>query len=432
MKHFGGLADARLLFVLFAIAAALGGNACARLSGTPSLEIPIAKAESGDPLYRDAHSMIESRPEAPEGYIRLAGIYIKKARETGDFGLNSKAEAAVDRALELSPDDRTARKLKASLHLTFHRFGDALVAGRQLQSDFRDDPFGYGVLTDANAELGNYDDAVAAAQRMVDLRPNTPSYARVAHLRSLYGDHKGAVQMYRLAARTADPGDKETQSWCLVQLGDEFWKNGKYAEAEKAYDDALGIFPEYHLAVAGKGRVKASVGDLDQAEKYLTSVVSRVPNVDSIILLGDVYTRLGRGEEAARQYELVQTVEERLGVAGDQKRLALFWADRDTRLADALAIAEREYSSRKDIYTADVYAWCLLKNGRPREAKTVIDDAMHLKTGDARILYHAGMIEKNLGNRSRAKHLLEMAFSINPGFDLLEAEKAHAALREFK
>lgn len=387
----------------------------------------IAAADT-DPLMQKAQSLIEKSPDLPIGYTQLAALFAKRARETGDFDLNSKAETAVGRALELDPADITARKLQASLSLTFHRFSKGLELGTKLQKDFPNDPFVYGVLTDANAELGNYDQAVEAAQKMVDLKPSTASYARVAHLRSLYGDHNGAVEMFKTAARAADPLDKEAQSWCLVQLGDELWKGGNYADAEKVYDEALDNLPNFYLALAGKGRVRAAQGDLAGAEKYLSDVQLRVPNPDAILLLAQVYKLLGNDLKANEQVKLFEAIEEKLSVIGDQKALALFRADNDLKLPEALAIAEQEYILRKDIYTADVYAWCLFKNGRVEEAKKVIDEALRLKTRDARIMYHAGMIDKALGNNKSSRDHLTAAIKLNPAFDLIQASKARMAL----
>jgi len=387
---------------------------------------------SGDAETQATLKLIEKTPDSPDGYTRLAVIYIKKARKNGDFELNSKADLAVERALEISPANAEAQKLKASLHLTFHRFREALEMGRKLQLEFPNDAFVYGVLTDANVELGNYTEAVAAAQKMIDLKPNTASYARVGHLRSLHGDHTGAVEMFKTAARTADPIDKEAQSWCLVQLGDEFWKNGNYSQAEKVYDEALQVFPDFHLAVAEKGRIRASQNDLEAAEKFLTDAQNKVPTAETIILLGDIYKLQGNTEKAGYQYGLVEAVEQKLGVKGAQTRLALFWADQNIRLDEALSIAASEYDTRKDIYTADTLAWCLFKKGRLQEAKATITEAMRLKTKDARILYHAGMIENGLGNRKEAVELLENALKLNPSFDLLQAENARAALQELK
>lgn len=419
-----------LIFFGFLI---LAGNACSTeksRADTVKAADTNFEADAGDAEINGALKTIEKMPDAATGYNRLAAVYIRKARETGDFSLNAKAETAVDKALQIEPVNSDAKKLKASLYLTFHRFEEALEFAAKLQKENPNDPFYYGVLTDANVELGNYEQAVESAQKMVDLRPNMASYARVAHLRSLHGDVEGSLEMFKLAARTASPNDKESQSWNLVQIGDEFWKSGKYAEAERVYDEALQNFPNYHYALAGKGRVRAAQNDFDAAIKHLTEAQNRVPNVETIILLGDIYTKQGNLEKARQQYDLAEVVEGKLGTAGDQKRLAVFWVDRDTKLDEALTITKREYDARKDIYTADALAWTLYKKGQLNEAKTVIADAMKLKTKDAKIFYHAAMIEKDLGNRKEAKRLLETALKLNPAFDLLEAEKARTALQE--
>jgi hypothetical protein len=55
---------------------------------------------------------------------------------------------------------------------------------------------------------------------------------------------------------------------------------------------------------------------------------------------------------------------------------------------------------------------------------------MRLKTKDARIFYHAGMIEKGLGNKKAAADFLQKSLQTNPSFDLLQVDKAKAALQE--
>lgn len=378
-----------------------------------------------------AQKVIEKLPDAPNGYNKLAVAYIRRARETGDFSLNSSAQTAVDRALEIDPQSYDAHKLKASLLLTFHRFAEALEYGKKLQALSPRDPFIYGVLTDANVELGNYQEAVEAVQKMVDTRPNMESYARVAHVRSLHGDSAGAIEAYSLASRVADPADKESQSWCLVFLGNELFNVGRFEEAERQYDAALKILPDYHLALVGKGHARAAAGDYENAVKFFTQAQTRVPAVETVIALGNVQTKLGNAEKAREQYDLAVFIEQQLGNL-DQRRLAQLWADRDLKLDEALAIAEKEHAARKDIFTADVYAWCLYKKGNFQEAKKIIQEAMRLKTKNAQFYYHAGMIEKNLGNNKSAKDFLQKALQTNPSFDLFEAEKAQAALQELK
>lgn len=413
----------------------LANSACVEQKSTVAIASPNSVTEetsvSTNPRIQKAQALIEKMPDSPRGYNSLAVAYIKSARETGDFSLNSKAETAINHALEVEPENLDARKLRASLHLTFHRFQEGLEAGLELQKTNPNDPFIYGVLTDANMELGNYKEAAEAAQKMVDLRPNMESYARVSYVRTHYGDSEGAIQAMSLAARIADPMDKEAQAWCLNYLGNEYFKVGRFEEAEKQYDTALQIFPNYHLALVGKGHARAAAGDYENAVKFLTQSQDRVPLTETVILLGDLYKKTGNADKAQEQYKLAEFIEQKLGNT-DMRRLALLWADQNVKLDEALAIAEREHATRKDIFTADIYAWCLYKKGNFQEAKNIITEAMRLKTKDARIFYHAGMIEKGLGNKKAAADYLLKALQTNPSFDVLQAENAKAALQELK
>ncbi len=417
------------LFLLVALS-----GACTSISSYPKLAdvaVPFS-ASDADPEIKAVIDFIAKAPDSATGYQQLAIIYIKRARRTGDFSLNSKARLAVEKGLEISASDVALQKIQATLYLTFHQFAEALAVGTKLASENPSDAIIYGILTDANIELGNYDAAVANVQKMVDLRPNSASYARVAHVRSLYGDHDGAVEMFKLAARTADPQDKEAQSWCLTYLGDELWKYGKYAEAEKVYDEALTVLPDFYLANIGKGRVRASQNDLASAIEILTKASERVPSVDAFVLLGDIYTKQGNAEKAKQNYDLVEIVEARLGVNNDQKRLALLWANNNIKLDEALAITVREHEMRKDVNTADALAWAHFKKGNLAKAKAAITEALRLKSNEARFLYHAGMVEKALGNNAAALKSLEAAISLNPEFDLIQATVAKNAIAELK
>ncbi|MDQ4119964.1 MAG: tetratricopeptide repeat protein [Acidobacteriota bacterium] len=384
---------------------------------------------SSNPRIEAAQKLIEKNPSAVDGYNQLTAGYIQAAREMGDFSLNSKAEAANARALELEPQNLDALRLKATLLLAFHRFQEALEMGNQLRQVTPQDAFVYGVLTDANVELGNYPEAVKSAQQMVDLKPNLESYARVSYLRSLYGDSAGAINAMKTAAQIASASDKESRAWCLTHLGEEYFKIGKYAEAEKYYDSALQALPDYHLALAGKGRARAANNDFETAIKFLTDAQNRVPLTDIAISLGDIYTKIENSAEARKQYDLAEFIEQKFGNR-EQRTLALLWADQNRKLDEALEIARRESAERRDIYTADILAWCLYKKGDFAAAKKAIIEAMRLKTKDARILYHAGMIEKALGNRKAAADFFKQALETNPAFDLVQAENARQALTE--
>ena len=421
------------------VVALLGIRAASERAPQPqSAQPPTASttnqpATPGDKRVIAAQAMIDRSPTDSKGFNLLAAAYMQKARETGDFGFNAKAEEALARSVKAVPDNYDALKLRAKLLLTFHRFAEALEVSLQAQRLNPRDHDVYGAMTDALVELGEYPKAVEAAQIMMDLRPDTASYSRVAYLRELHGDTKGAIEAMRIAWQAASPQDPESVAWCLVQLGDALITDGQSANAEREFDRALYSFPDYHLALAAKARAREYAGDTGKAIEFYRRAIERVPLPEYAIALGDIYTKMGQAEEAKRQYALVEFVE-RAGSNKDtySRQLALFWADHDVRLDDALAAAERERSTRKDIYTADALAWCLYKKGRLTEAKAAIAEALRLGTRDPRLLYHAGMINNASGDRRAAAKSLKEALKINPSFDVLQADVARRTLLNIK
>ncbi len=423
-----------VVFLITAVAITAGIRARSKrpsaTQGTSQTTLALSqRATPADRQVIAAEGVIERQPNAPKGYNLLAVAYMQKARETGDFGFTARADAAIERSFEVAPDNYDAIKLHAYLLLSYHRFREALeVAGRAVQINPRDYE-AYGALTDAQVELGSYDEAKRSVQTMLDLRPYTASFARASYLRSLYGNREGAIEAMRLAAASASPGDPESIAWCSVHLGDELMNAGKLREAEHEYDRALFSFPDFHLALAAKARARVAAGDNDGAIEFYKRAVERVPLPDTVIALGDLYSKLGRAEDAKLQYDLVAFIERNSAASGTYSRqLALFWADHDMKLDEALAIAQRERSVRQDIFTCDTLAWVLFKNDRLDEAKKAIEEALRLGTRDARLFYHAGMIYDRLGDKRTATKYLNLTFKVNPTFDLLQADKAKRAL----
>src|SRR5262249_26379819 len=114
------------------------------------------------------------------------------------------------------------------------------------------------------------------------------------------------------------------------------------------------------------------------------------------------------------------------------RELALFYADHDLKPAVAVDLARKELDVRRDIYTYDVLAWALLKNGEPRQALAEMQPALRLDTRDARLYFHAGMIYDRLGQRDKARDYLRRCLATNPRFHVLQAEVAERALAQLE
>lgn len=360
-----------------------------------------SEVESTDPSKADqrivrAKQLIERTPSA-EAYNQLAAAYMQKARETSDFSFNAHAGEAINQSLAIENDNYDALKLRAKLELTYHRFAEALQTARRAQN-FRDDDHDvWGQITDALVELGEYKGAVEAAQKMVDLRPDSSAYARVSYLRSLHGDTDGAIEAMTAAVKSANPNDPEAVAWCHVQLGNELLNAGKLEAAERQFDQALHIFPEHRLAIEGKGRAKMASGNLQEAIAIYEREQAKSPSADAAAVLGDLYAGLGKTDLARSQYEKFEILERaNAELERSWRHMINFWLDHDRNLTDSLTLARREYEARKDIFTCDTLAWALFKNGNVQEARKLIDEALRTGSKDARINNHAGVIYKSL------------------------------------
>ena len=70
-----------------------------------------------------------------------------------------------------------ANRMLASVYLSQHRFRDAVAIAERSRTERPSDPINYGVIGDGHLELGEYDQAFAAFDRMMTLRPSAAAYA---------------------------------------------------------------------------------------------------------------------------------------------------------------------------------------------------------------------------------------------------------------
>jgi Flp pilus assembly protein TadD len=106
----------------------------------------------------------------------------------------------------------------------------------------------------------------------------------------------------------------------------------------------------------------------------------------------------------------------------------LFLADVNRQVDQALALAERDFETRQDIYACDTLAWALYRNRKLAEADAAARQALRLGTRDAALHFHAGMIAHDLGRRDDARQRLAAALEINPQFSLRHADLARRTL----
>lgn len=364
---------------------------------------------------------------------QLGLAYLQKARETGDPSYYQKTEEALDKALSLQSDDYASISAKGALALARHDFASALEWGERAKEINSSRTYAYGVIADAQIELGRYEEAIQTLQTMVDLRPDMSSYSRISYIRELHGDSDGAMEMMQLAVDSGLPNSENT-AWVRTQLANLYFNAGNLDQAELEYQLTLQNRPDYVYALAGLGRVYAAQGDLDKAIELLKQAIEIMPMPEFVITLGDLYQAAGQEEMASQQYQLLATIEKLYranGVDMDME-IALFNADHNRNLGATLDLARKAYANRPSIHGADALAWALYKTGSYEEARHYSAEALKLGTKDSLKLFHAGMIALELGDKEQARQYLEEALAINPHFSILYAEKASTTLRELQ
>jgi tetratricopeptide (TPR) repeat protein len=372
---------------------------------------------------------LRAHPDNGDAASLLGLAYLQKVRETGDPSYYPKAEHLFDHALDRNKQDLNALVGLGTLALARHDFTKALDWGQRAAALNPYHSPAYGVIGDAQIELGRYGDAVATFQKMINLRPDLTSYSRVSYVRELYGDVPGAIDAMQRAA-VAGAGRAENVAWTQAQLGNLYFNEGNLDAAETQYNASLDTLDGYVYGLAGLALVAAARGDLPDAIVLYTQAIRTMPFPAFVIGLGDVYAAAGQPDEAAKQYALVDAMEDLFrqnGVDTDVE-MALFDADHDRNLDGALTQAQAGYKKRPSVVAADVLAWTLYKTGSIRDAEKYSEVALHLGTRNALFFFHAGMIESALGHRDAAVRYLQQALAINPHFSILYAPQAQTEL----
>jgi tetratricopeptide (TPR) repeat protein len=363
------------------------------VSGAHAAHLPLNERISTDQRIAECQKAVAAEPESPAALEELAAAYLQKMRETTDFSYVERAEKLVAQALEHRAGDLEALILSNQIELNRHHFKKVMENTRGLVKNFPGDARLWGMMGDSLMEIGDYDRAADAYGEMLRLRPGLSSYNRVAWYRFVTGDADGAIYAMRQAVHVAG-AMPENLAWCLVDLGNLYFKTGKLAEAEANFQAALEVFPHYHPAFAGLGRVQTARHQTAEAIASYIRAQAIVPLPDYAGALRDLYLEEGKTAEARLQEALLDVVDKlaRANFENTDRNLALVLADEQRHLDRALDLARNELSFRQDVYTYDALAWVLYRNGQCAEARQAMEKAMAQHTPEPGFAKHMAAI----------------------------------------
>ena len=368
---------------------------------------------------------VRADSDSVAAYSGLGDAYLQANRETADAAYLDRAEAAFRAAQGRDPGNPLPVIGLGTVALAHHQFAGGLARGNQAHELAPDLVRPYAIITDAQIELGRYEDAGRTLERMVRLKPTLPVYSRVSYYRELNGDLDGAAQAMRLAA-SAGGGSVEGSAYVEHLLGKLDVRRGRFGAAERAFDRALSLNPSYAPAIAGLGRVAVARGEFDASIAYYRDAVAGLANAENVTGLADALHAAGRPAAAERVYDRAIVIANRDPVEINQE-LAMLEADHGSP-DRALALAREAWRKAPGVKSAEALGWALHRTGHSERGLPYARRALELSRSDPSLLYRLGRVAIGAGRQAEARRVLERALAVNPRFNPVEAQHARRLL----
>ncbi len=376
-----------------------------------------------DAAIRDADiAFYESRSRADTlsaaDLADLAQLYLRRARETGEMSDYRRAEEVSRRSLALrAVRNPQAELVLASSLLALHRFPEALAAAGRLCNDYPERLSHCALLAEIRLEMGDYSAARATFSLLAPFKGNLGVAPRLARWYEITGRTDDAFRLL-LAAR--DDAERRTDlpreqvAWFHLRVGDIGLRNGDLARAAHAFRAGLRVAPHDPRLLAGLARHAALRHDWKDVIEFGMRAADRA-DITTLALIGDAYAALGRAQEAENQY---RTVEEAARDNSEpfNRQWTLFRLDHDRETAGTLVLLRDEIRIRDDVYGWDQLAWAYYRAGDFTAARHSMDQALRMGTRDAVLFFHAGLIDRALGDHASAQRQLRTALELNPHF----------------
>jgi tetratricopeptide (TPR) repeat protein len=349
-----------------------------------------------DQEIRKLQAKIKEDRNANAYFIRLGWAFVSKARISSDPGYYKLAELCAQSVADSHDSD--ALLLRGHMADALHRFADAETIARKLTDAPQARWESFALLGDALMEQGKLEDAIAAYQRMIDIRPCLQTYARVAHVRWLKGDLAGAIELMERAVKASSTRDPEPAAWAYTRFGLYQCQAGNWKDAARSAQRANEFVPDYPAALVLEAKLFVSENKTSDALSDLKRAVAAAPLPEYQWFLADVARAADDAELAAKTEAAIRS----RGKAEDARSFALFLATRNQSADNALKVARQELEKRRDVFTYDAIAWAAFATGILPEAKSNIERALSEGTIDARLFYHAGKIAAATGDKEAA------------------------------
>jgi arylsulfatase A-like enzyme/Tfp pilus assembly protein PilF len=293
----------------------------------------VRRALAADPEIVEAHAMLGNlyvktgiSNHAIEAYQRALSIDPEHRGATFNLALAYKnagradeARAGFERAVALDPRDGRAQFQLADLAMRRGEFHVAEATLTKALAHEVDRPPFLVKLGECYIELKRWDDADRALRAALAERGDIErAHYDLALVLEARGDTQGAIAEYE-AELARGPSYS-----AAFNLGRLHSRTGRPREAARRFQEAAAANPAFAPAHLYLAKALLDSGDLDAAQDAALRGLDLKPGADVAPLghyvLADVYSRLGRSREAAREVARAQRLERLRGAGAPGQR----------------------------------------------------------------------------------------------------------------
>ena len=383
-----------------ATAVALGAGWTVARVQTPARPAPASPADT-ELALRSEHIAFYARrlvedPESAADHAQLAGLYLQRARESGDIEDYHRAERAARRSLAIrSARNGKTRLVLASSLLARHRFPEALQEARALVAEQPEVSSYRALLGEIELEMGDYDAARATFATLASVQRElavAPRLARWAEITGRTAEARRLLQRALADARARVDLPNEQVAWFHLRVGDLELRDGHLRAAEAAFRAGLALRAGDERLIAGMARLEAARRKWRRVIAYGDELGDRA-DIATLALVGDAHAARGDSADAQRWYARAEA-KARAAPEPFNRQWTLFRLEHGIRVRETLALLREEIRVRRDVYGYDQLALAFLLSGEHRAARIAMAQALRLGTRDPMLMRHAGMIER--------------------------------------
>lgn len=215
--------------------------------------------------------------------------------------------------------------------------------------------------------------------------------------------------------------NKEAQDW--YEKG--FWleKGGNNQEALSAFDKAIELDPQMHMAYINKCLILLSAQKYDEAIEVMNKTLELTPdNINVWYLKASILRQLGKNEEALKMFDKVTNLDPKNSYMWYQKGYLL-------RIVGKLEESITVYDKSIEFKPQYVDAFCgkgfsLRQLGRYDEALKAYDKAIEINPEYAEPRFGNGLVLKDMGKYNEALKAFDKTLELNTKYDFVWYEKA--------